>query len=190
MSWATNNYMASSGIPLKSGQSHTANNTWITKTELTTKYVVNTSLLSGYGANDWIETSSIAAGDPPTSTLTITYVSGQWIGTLSNPIASTYVDISYGIVDGWAGTCSGGSDESADMWLDAGKITTNGFSIATNTYTQSYSGYEALTSFSTNYRIQNSILINGVTRSNGAVFTIGGTTVTLVLTVACTPYSA
>ena len=127
--------------------------------------------------------------DPPTSTLTLTYESAQWVGTLSDAIPSTSVDIQYGVVNGWNNACSGGSAESADMWSDFNKIVTNGFRIWNGTYIAHYSPYESLTAYSTNYKIQNSVTVDGTTRTNGATFMVGPTTVvTLVITIACTNY--
>jgi hypothetical protein len=129
--------------------------------------------------------------DPATATLTITYESQYWIGELSSAIPSTDIDISGGVGRGYYDACLGAPDENVNMdWIDIKGLPLNGFTIAAGNTTESLLPTTPFTVSVINYNIVNAgMVINGSARANGAVFTVGGTTVTLVMPISCTPYA-
>lgn len=189
--WVSFTNMQTSGIPLKSGQSHTTSNEWMTKSEAIAKYSLKTSnsFLAAKASNQWVAKRDLEPGDPATATLTISYESGLWIGELSAAIPSAGISVSAGVVRGYYDACLGAPDESVDMWVDSGKVVTNGFSIPAGFTVQTYAAFETFSGSVINYNMINNLVVNGVTRTNGSTFTVGGTTVTLVLPVSCTPYA-
>lgn len=54
--------LQSSGINLNGGQSHSSSNQLMTKTDITTKYNVNTGNLSGYTSNQLVNRSAVVSG--------------------------------------------------------------------------------------------------------------------------------
>lgn len=182
-----------SGIPLNSGQSHTTSNDQMRKIDAVTKYNVNTSNagLAAKGNNDIVIKSDLTIGDPATATLTITFESGLWFGELSAAIPSAGLTVTAGVARGFYDACLGAADEFVDMWSDSGKVASNGFSIPAGE-TINTGGYDPFENFSgsvINYNMIDNVTINGVARTNGSTFTVGGTTVTLSLPISCTPYS-
>lgn len=196
LGWVSFTNMQTSGIPLKSGQSHTTSNEWMTKSEVIAKYSVNTanSYLAAKSSNQWVAKRDLETGDPATATLTITFESGKWYGELSAAIPSTSIYIAAGVVRGYYDACLGAPDETVDMWIYSGKVAMNGFSIiagnlSNDTGSGGYQPYENFSGSVINYNMIDNVEINYVARTNGSTFTIGGTTVTLVLPTACTPYA-
>lgn len=198
--WVSFNDMTESGIPLNGGQSHTYTAQWITKDELITKYNVNTSYLTGLASNQWVERSLIVTAspvDPPTSTLTIEFYSNTWYATLTNPIPSTNIEIyNHGVLGYTTSDCSGGAEEGGQSLtltiyqkfsgvVDV--VLPLGIAAGDSSGNQVVGG---MTCASIRYKLNsNAYFINGVSRNNGAVFTVGGTTVTLVVTpTSCTAY--
>lgn len=188
--------MQTSGIPLKAGQSHTTSNELMTKAGVIAKYSVNEAkaTLAAKGSNDIVVKQDLEAGDPATATLTITFESGKWYGYLSAAIPSASVMIEAGVARGYYDACLGAPDETVDMWSDAGKVAINGFPIPAGELSNDlgYGGYDPYEDFSgsvINYNMIDNVEIDGVARTNGSTFTVGGTTVTLSLPLSCTPYS-
>lgn len=192
VNWVSFTNMQTSGIPLKSGQSHTTSNEWMTKAEVIAKYSVNeaNSYLAAKSSNQWVAKRDLETGDPATATLTIRHESGQWFGELSAAIPSTDIYIAAGVARGFYDACLGAADETVDMWIDFGKVTQNGFYVYKGTtINPGYTPYEQMSVSVINYNMIDNVEINGVARTDGSTFTIGGTTVTLSLPLSCTPYS-
>lgn len=188
--------MQTSGITLKAGQSHTTSNDAMTKAAAIAKYSLNeaNSFLSAKSSLDCVAKRDLEAGDPATSTLTITFESGKWYGYLTAAIPSAGIQIQAGVARGYYDACLGAADETVDMWLDSGKVVTNGFAIPAGQLSNDvgYGGYDPYEDFSgsvINYNMINNVEINSVARTDGSTFYVGGTLVTLSLPLACTPYS-
>lgn len=87
VNWVSFTNMQTSGIPLKSGQSHTTSNEWMTKAEVIAKYSVNeaNSYLAAKSSNQWVAKRDLETG------LIITFaVSGIYDGSYG-------VDIQLGV---------------------------------------------------------------------------------------------
>jgi hypothetical protein len=181
------------GFTLKPGQSSVTSNEMMTKLDATTKYYLDTSniYLSPKPNNQVVVKRDLTPGDPGTATLTITYESQYWIGLLSASIPSTSITISGGTGRGYYDACLGAPDENVNMnWIDNKGFPQNGFTIAAGNTTASLLPTTPFTVSVINYNIVNAgMVINGTARANGAVFTVGGTTVTLVMPISCTPYA-
>lgn len=146
--------------------------------------------LAAKASNQLVVKSDLESGDPLTATLTITYEGNKWYAELSTAIASTDIYVGAGVARGYYDACLGAPDETVDMWIDAGKIVTNGFFLFKgNTINSGYTPFEQFSGSVINYNMINNVVINGVTRFDGDTFTVGGTTVTLSLPLSCTPYS-
>ncbi len=194
--FVTYNDLAGSGLPLKSGQSHGNTDDYLTKDQAIAKYSLNLSntYLSAKAGDRIVAKRDLEAGDPATATLTITFESGMWYGELSAAIPSTGISIQAGVARGYYDACLGAPDETVDMWSDSGKVVSNGFSIPAGYLSNDFGsgGYDPYGDFSgsvINYNMIDNVEINGVVRTNGSTFTVGGTTVTLVLPISCTMYS-
>lgn len=186
------NEMQSSGIPLKPGQSGSSSLEIMTKSDATTRYSLNlsNSFLAAKSNNQLVAKRDLETGDPATSTLTIYYESNQWWAELTSAIPSTGISIQAGVVRGYYDACLGAPDETVDMWSDSGKVVTNGFSLPAGfTISSGYTPFEQFSGSVINYNMINNVEINGVARTDGSTFTVGGTTVTLSLPLSCTPYS-
>ena len=146
--------------------------------------------LAAKASNQLVVKSDLESGDPLTATLTITYEGNKWYAELSTAIASTDIYVGAGVARGYYDACLGAPDETVDMWIDAGKIVTNGFFLFKgNTINSGYTPFEQFSGSVINYNMINNVVINGVTRFDGDTFTVGGTTVTLSLPLSCTSYS-
>ena len=86
--WVSFNDIASSGIPLNSGQSHTLTNQWITKVEAVTKYNINPALLSSYTNPQWIVKPIICTSNAVL--LSSGCVGCNIVGTYANGSCGTY----------------------------------------------------------------------------------------------------
>lgn len=171
--------------------SFTGSTRQITKAEAISWVYVNESKasLAAKSSNQLVVKSDLETSDPPTATLTIYYEGNKWYGELSAAIPSTDIYISAGVARGYYDACLGAPDETVDMWVDAGKITSNGFFVFKGTTINAgYTPFEQFSGSVINYNMINNVVINSTTRVNGNSFTIGGTTVTLVLPTSCTPY--
>jgi len=176
------------GFTLKPGQSSVTSNQEMTKLAATTKYYLDTNniYLSPKPDNQIVVKQDLT----PATTLTITYESQYWIGLLTAPIASTNITISGGTGRGYYDACLGAPDENVNMdWIDVKGFPQNGFTIAAGDTTASLLPTTPFTVSVINYNIVNAgMVINGTARANGAVFTVGTTTVTLSMPITCTPY--
>jgi hypothetical protein len=128
------------------------------------------------------------AGDPPSSTLTFDYFSGQFSFYLSNAINSTDVTISiaqvYGFQDGFS--CNNYTSVDQD-YLSSPVIITAGTNQASGTGGNPLS---CLPPYNIAIiRRSNSILVNGQYVNNGSVITIGGTQVTISIDSNCEGYA-
>jgi hypothetical protein len=113
--------------------------------------------------------------DPATANLTYTsYQSGAFRFTLSSRIYSTSISITSVSVSGFPNTtCTLPVNESDSA---ASTVTINpGFTTATQP------GSTPMTSNSQRYKRVNSIVVNGVIKTNGTSITIGGTLVSIVI---------
>lgn len=133
--------------------------------------------------------------DPSSATLTLTYSSGVWRASLSQAIPSTTIEIYQHSVQGFSTTSCTAAEEGGSS-LSLTSYSKMGYGTVTVLPLEVVAGYTTgtqntgdLTCQSIGYRLGSSIYINGVQRTNGATFTIGGTTVTLVIDpTACTVY--
>jgi hypothetical protein len=116
--WVTGNNLVESGIALNSGQSATANDTWMIKSILTTKYDVLAAPLAGYGANDWVIKQDVV----PNVTLNSFYLR-YTNGTTDACVSTTYVTVyspcstltaGCNLFDNAAGTILAASGEYSD----------------------------------------------------------------------------
>lgn len=128
-------------------------------------------------------TTTTLPPDPATSTLTFSnYKTGTFFFTLSNAIYSTNTTITAADVNGSNGTTCTPVNESDSLASFA--------TITSGTTAGSGAGNSPMTCGTHSYRKVNSIVVNGITRTNGQTLTIGGTTVTVVINTACnTPYT-
>lgn len=190
--WVSFTNMQTSGIPLKSGQSHTTSNEWMTKAEAIAKYSVNTanSYLAAKSSNQWVAKRDLETGDPATATLYVYHQNGQWYGELSAIIPSASVIITEGNVLGWYDECIGAADELANMYKDLSPGTVVGFSIPAGSASAVYTSDTGLSYLCTHYKMTNSVKIDDTSRANGDTFYVGATLVTLSIPIGCTPYSA
>lgn len=190
--WVSFTDIQGAGFVLKPGQSHTTSDFWMTKSEVIAKYYVNEAKASlvAKSSSQWVEKQDLETGDPATATLTIRHERGQWFGELSAAIPSTDIYIAAGVARGFYDACLGAADETVDMWIDFGKVTQNGFYVYKGTtINPGYTPYEQMSVSVINYNMIDNVEINGVARTDGSTFTIGGTTVTLSLPLSCTPYA-
>lgn len=131
-----------------------------------------------------VVTLSCAVPDPATANLTFTsYSGGDATFTLSAAIPSTATTISVWSVTGW--TDSGCTSSSGESDSQNANIV-----IAAGGTTDTKSGNTAMTATSARYKRGTSITVNGVSKADGETITIGGTTVTVVISSACTVYAA
>ena len=143
---------------------------------------VDDVLQSGY-----TDLKEFKAGDPPTSVLTFSsYGAGEFYFSLSNPINSIDLNITYAGVNGYSTTdCSGGVIESDSLSISNYATITAGQTFASKI------GSYNLTSASKRYKQIDSLTINGNSGlTNGSTVIIGGTTVTISIpnTTTCRPY--
>jgi hypothetical protein len=120
--------------------------------------------------------------DPETATLNFdSYQVGQFNYSLSDPIYSTNVVITDGLVNGGAaGTCDTFDDNDGH---------TNPATITAGTTTASVAGTVAMSCAINVYRRTNSLTINGTPVTNGSTLMIGGTLVTVTIDPVCDAYA-
>ena len=102
-------------------------------------------------------------------------MAGTFNFSLSNPISSTNLTISYAAVNGYTSSnCSGPYTESDTLSLS------NSATIVAGEYFTSKIGSSNLTSTSIKYKQVDSLTVNGTSSLvNGSTFVVGGTTVTV-----------
>lgn len=130
-------------------------------------------------------TTTTTIADPASSTLSFVYERGQFVFSLSSPIYSTNIVISYaGVVGSIAGDCSG--TDQFDTITSENPVT-----LYSASPTASALGNTPINCGVTSYsRVNNMSIVGQVgPLTNGQVITIGGTNVTISIPATCeTPY--
>jgi hypothetical protein len=113
--------------------------------------------------------------DPATATLTYTsYQSGYFRFTLSSRIYSTSIGISSVSVSGFPNT-------TCTLPVVESDSTANTVTINPGFTTSTQPGSTPMTASTLRYKRVNSIVVNGVIKTNGTSITIGGTLVSIVI---------
>ncbi len=161
----------------------TTTTTTTTTTEAPTTTTTTTTTAAPTTTTTTTSTTTTLPPDPGTSTLTFdSYTTGNFNFTLSNAIYSTNTVITTADVNGSDGVTCTPFNESDSLSSAA--------TITAGTTSASGGGSSPMTCGTQSYRKVNSIVVNGLVKSNGQTLTIGGTTVTVVISTACnTPYT-